>query len=481
MRLQTWSLVVTSASFAPACGDSGGGDPSTTSGPSGTTSAATPGTSGESDTAASTDPGAPTTSTSATSAPMDGTTDEPGTSNSSLPGPLCGNGVVDDGEACDDGNQDGDDGCDVACLPTGVPLWTVVSEPSSTILSVALDAAGNVFLAGYEDSEDEFYTDAIVRKLDADGNELLAFSFTGVDQVDDYARAIAVGPDGSFYVAGEEGLLGFIGRGFIRKYDPAGQELWTYTQMSDNPDSGIVRGRGLAVDGGTIAAVLVDENASSLAATAHVLALDPAGQLLWSDATPDALYAFDLALTHEGDIVVAGGQFSGEGDDHDGLAIKYSPAGQELWRRTYLDQPGEDGKAYGLAVSAAGDIALVGEQFSEGGSGYDIWLARLDAAGTVVWAEVYEGVDGFDTGFAAAWRGDDIYVAGILYVEGEYDNRWVGRFAGGGSLVWTSSGDRANSNDGAFDIAASDAMIVAVGYESLDVYVNTQWIRAYQP
>ncbi len=36
-------------------------------------------------------------------------------SSGAMTGPMCGNGVVESGEACDDGNDEPDDGCDLAC------------------------------------------------------------------------------------------------------------------------------------------------------------------------------------------------------------------------------------------------------------------------------------------------------------------------------------------------------------------------------
>jgi cysteine-rich repeat protein len=458
-----------------ACSDSKGGD---ASGTDGDTHASTTAMSGETAAETGSGPGPPTTSSPTTSSPPDGTTDDPGTTNTSLPGPLCGNGVVDDGEPCDDGNDDDDDGCDGACRATGVAIWTVTSAPSSTILGVGLDAAGNIYLAGYAENVDS--DDAIVRKLAPDGSELLALTYDDPDQDQDYAYAIAVDPDGSFYVAGQEGSFELVGQAFVRKYDPGGQALWAYLQPSSEPVDGRARTTGLAVDGDTIAAVVIDEFVVDMI-DVHVLALDGAGQKLWSDVTVDGLYNFGVALAPGGDIVAGGGLRNG-GDDIDAVAIRYSPDGQEQWRRRYLDQADESGDAHGLAIHTDGDIVLVGERF-HGRTGYDIWLARLDPQGQLVWSEIYERDEGFlfDTGYAVAWLGDDIYVGGKIAVEGEYDNRWVGRFSGVGAPVWTSSADSGMHNGAVYGIAANDAMVVAAGYEDVEVSVATQWIRAYQP
>ena len=50
-------------------------------------------------------------------------------SDAGIPGPLdqgmgpqlCGNGLVENGEACDDGNQNGGDGCSALCMPEAPP------------------------------------------------------------------------------------------------------------------------------------------------------------------------------------------------------------------------------------------------------------------------------------------------------------------------------------------------------------------------
>lgn len=420
---------------------------------------------------------APTSTASTASTTGESTGVTSSTVSTTTSGGVCGDGVVDLGEACDDGNEDADDGCD-ACSPSGVALWTVTSEPLSAILAVAFDPSGNIVLAGYQDEQDGFYLDALVRKLAPDGKELMAFTFDGANQYDDWAAAVTVAPDGHLYVAGLESLP-FGGKGFIRKYDPAGKELWVFEQVSTDPQNGTVGATGVSTDGATIAAVFVEEFSGNLATTVHAVALDPSGGKLWADVIMDGLYAFSAAHAPNGDIVVAGGQFSGQGDDHDGLVVRYSAGGQELWRRRYLDGPDEDGKAFDLDISQSGDIALTGEVFSDA-FGYDIWVARLDPQGSVVWTAVHESPD-FDTGFAVAWRGEELYVGGELFVEGEYDNRWVGHFSGDGSLLWTSSGDLVMQNGGVSDIATSETMVVAAGYEDVDVGVPTQWIRAYQP
>jgi cysteine-rich repeat protein len=39
-------------------------------------------------------------------------------SDASIPSPVCGNGMLETGESCDDGNTTSGDGCEATCTPT---------------------------------------------------------------------------------------------------------------------------------------------------------------------------------------------------------------------------------------------------------------------------------------------------------------------------------------------------------------------------
>lgn len=112
--------------------DTSGGATGSTGGP--TTTDATTGTptTGEPTT------GAPTTGESTTTSP--GTTVEPTTG---APAGVCGDGVVDDGEQCDDGNADPLDGCTKACAPPRSCLDLYTDDPTLVDDTYAIDPEGD--------------------------------------------------------------------------------------------------------------------------------------------------------------------------------------------------------------------------------------------------------------------------------------------------------------------------------------------------
>jgi cysteine-rich repeat protein len=115
MRVQRLQWAVSAAVVLAACGDSGGDTGGSSFGGNSTTAASmtTMTTGGEASTGAPTGGEASTGEVTATG----GATSTGAASSSG--GAVCGDGVVDPGEACDDGNTDDADGCTNACALPG--------------------------------------------------------------------------------------------------------------------------------------------------------------------------------------------------------------------------------------------------------------------------------------------------------------------------------------------------------------------------
>ncbi len=121
---------------------------------------------------------------------------------------------------------------------SGSELWTRQFGTSTNdhATDVAVDASGNVYAAGYTGGalpgqSSSGSDDAFVRKYDGSGNELWTKQF-GTSTYD-YAESVAVDASGNVYVAGltSGALPGQTSSGggdaFVRKYDGSGSEIWT--------------------------------------------------------------------------------------------------------------------------------------------------------------------------------------------------------------------------------------------------------------
>lgn len=161
----------------------------------------------------------------------------------------------------------------------GSNIWftEVSSSGSSAAADLAVDASGNVFIAGVTgaelqlDTRDPFLKgDAFVAKYDANGNldwtsDVLASSNADAQ---DYARGIALDSSGNVYITGDtDGTLpGESAQGdtdgFIARYDSNGNRQWV-TQFGT---SSLDESQAIAIaDDGTI--FVAGESAGSLYAT----------------------------------------------------------------------------------------------------------------------------------------------------------------------------------------------------------------------
>ena len=85
----------------------------------------------------------------------------------------CGNGRVDVGETCDDGNTESGDGCNADCLPGGQEVWTRTIDGGLQLNDwghrVAVDADDDIYVTGIAFGVGNTERDAFLIKYDDDG------------------------------------------------------------------------------------------------------------------------------------------------------------------------------------------------------------------------------------------------------------------------------------------------------------------------
>jgi cysteine-rich repeat protein len=111
---------------------------------------------------------------------------------------------------------------------------------------------------------------------------------------------------------------------------------------------------------------------------------------------------------------------------------RYDAVFNSMWSRTFGDVMQDYG--YGIAVDSDGRGILVGtHQFM--GTGYDVSVRAIAANGSTVWSrEINQGANDFALDVMTA--GDDIFVAGFLEYVGQNQNVWAGKFDLAGNTVW---------------------------------------------
>jgi cysteine-rich repeat protein len=344
----------------PSAGEQNGGSSSGDDGPQSSTSSAwTPGTSSTSTTA-------PATDTTDGSGSDDTSEDSADTS----PTPMCGDGLLDDGEVCDDGNDDDGDGCTSRCTIPGI-AWSVIEDSLGQVFGLATDADGNIVAVGSSGDPNLFEpTPGLFRTFSADG-ELLSseddadyggIAFFDIDRLD----------DGDFMIYGA--ATADPGRALMRRVGAAAPEDWLF-------DAPTWFRAGVPVPDGHVVV-----NVSELAL------VDNAGDVQWLE--PFA-YADNVAVDATGAIAV----LVGESYDAPRSLVVYDASGAQI------DGPLEIGGVDGslLALADGGWIVGTLEDASLGPS----TVRRLDADLVEQWsaplpelilAAIAETADGFVLG-----------------------------------------------------------------------------------
>jgi uncharacterized delta-60 repeat protein len=391
----------------------------------------------------------------------------------------CGNGIVEPGEACDDGNAVDGDGCNAGCIAAGTLLWSVTYTPpagDARANAVDTDAQGNIFVTGAAwNGTDE---DIFVRKYAADGALLWTRSWAGLPGFDDSGQGIAVDATGGAVVVGSTDtadediiVLRYAADGtqtFSVMLDPSGSHDYGYAAAVDASGNILVAGSTTKPGG----------------YDAYLAKLTPAGVPVWGTTYGSVFPGDDLftgvAVDPTGAIVAAGLQTSA-GSTYDLLAARYgSGGGAPLWTRTF-GALGTWEYALGVATDASSSVLVAGVVPSAGQD--DGWLRKYASTGATLWTATYAGAAGGPdaTSAVACDAVGNVLVAGYeTGVLGETD-AWVQKRTAAGALSWTATyAGAAALGDRALGVAAlPTGDVIVVGDTHAGGLVGSAWVARY--
>ncbi len=337
---------------------------------------------------------------------------------------------------------------------------------------IAVDTAGNVYVAGRTDSTD-FPTESpfqlansgnfevFVTKLNADGSAIVYSTYLG-GAGDDAALEITVDAAGNAYVVGNtfsstfptanplQAALAGPQDAFVSKLNPAGSALVYSTYLGG---SGSELGQDIAVDDAGNAYVVGETDSTNFPTTASPLQaanagdsdafiakLNPEGSaLVYSTylGGTDFERGNGIAVDAAGNAYVSGRTNSTDfptanplqaafgGGTFDAFVTKLNPAGSALVYSTYLGGS-ELGFGSDIAVDDGGNAYVTGRtrstdfpvtagafQTSKAEGGADVFVTKLSASGSELVYSTYLGGTRFDIAFTIALDASgNAYVAG---------------------------------------------------------------------
>jgi hypothetical protein len=355
---------------------------------------------------------------------------------------------------------------------TYTAMFKLQTSTSSGVVSVASnkfsDAAGNFNADG----------------ADVNNSVTLAAAKLWGTSRNDYGKALATGPDGSIYLAGEtEGNLdGQSGSGmrdiFLSKMNPDGTALWTKlagTKLIDEATHLAVASDGSVYISGTSQASL-NGAGNSGSYDAFLLKYDANGNMLWTarQGTSTIDRGYSVATDSTGAAYLVGqtnGRLDGQrgSGNFDGFITKYSAQGTKLWTQV-VGTSGIDA-IKDVVADASGFVYVTGSvsgalagQTRIGGT--DAFITKYGSDGTVVWTKVF-GTKTTDYAESIGLGSDgSIYVAGQTLgsmngaSSGNYDV-FLTKFSSAGVQQWSRQFGSGKA-DNALDLVVGSAGIITI-------------------
>ncbi|HYH48834.1 MAG TPA: SBBP repeat-containing protein [Acidimicrobiia bacterium] len=338
-----------------------------------------------------------------------------------------------------------------ASAPAATVGWTTqfgTSYPDDAN-GLAIDRSGNLFAIGQTSGEfpgqkNAGMIDAFLRRYDPAGGEVWTRQFGSAER--DIPKGLSLDSAGNVYLVGQTfgtlpGQVSSAGGwdAFLRKYTPAGEEVWTRQFGGGGGESAasvrIDQTGNAYVVGGTRAALPGQTNIGDF--DSFIVKFDPTGSMVWARqfGTTVEDYALTVSLDAHGNPIVAGetsGRLAGAAaaGGLDGFVRQYSPDGDVAWTRQFGSAL--DDFAVGSAVGPSGDVFVVGSTAGalpghKSAGEADAFIVGYDGKGGEPWSQQF-GTKGVDDAEAITFD-----AAGNAFVAGRAGGALHGSASGGGS------------------------------------------------
>ena len=355
------------------------------------------------------------------------------------------------------GGGGGDGSMDSPGSPWAVTIQGVTAvgtDSDETGRGIATDTAGNVYVTGITDGTlpgspvtNQGAYDFFLVKYNATGDNVWTRQMGSPNT--EVVSGVAVDNAGNIYVAGYTGgtLPGspttHRGGGFdlfLVKYNSAGENVWTRQMGSTKSDtaSGVAvdSGGNIYVAGYTLGTLPGSPTTNQGGTDLFLVKYDSTGENVWTRqmGSPFNDTVSGVAVDTAGNIYVAGYTSStlpgspttNQGSD-DLFLVKYNLAGDNVWTRQFGTPDIDD--AMTVAVDTAGNIyvagytlgTLPGSPTTNQGSD-DLFLVKYNSAGDNVWTRQKGSPDDDDALAIAVDTVGNVYVTGVrvkFFIEGD--------------------------------------------------------------
>jgi hypothetical protein len=269
--------------------------------------------------------------------------------------------------------------------PHGVQRWAhVFNNPDNGLdqaVRLVIDPAGSLYATGVTGSGNDL--NWLTMKYSLNGALQWQRIKSGAANADDRPVTARLAPDGGLVVLGYTSNIG-VGLAkdcSVVKYDAQGNLLWSQT-FTDTASSEEFPG-DLAVDSAGnsyITGITLPAPSPELPNVPFTLSYDVNGSLRFI-AKNDTAGGASIALTSDGNLIVAGTAVGDAGSSVRSSVSKLTSDGVQLWT-TPLDTAGE------VAIDTDGTIYVGGTRFTS--MGYKFFATKLTSGGQKLWDQSLE-------------------------------------------------------------------------------------------
>jgi uncharacterized delta-60 repeat protein len=252
-----------------------------------------------------------------------------------------------------------------------------------TALKVVVDATGNVYVTGQSYGGPATDYDFATIKYNANGTRLWVARYNGVASGEDLPRGLAVDSSGNVYVTGWSRWPNGDADYATVKYGPDGHQLWVATYSGPNQLDNTAF--AIAVDDAGNVYVTGSSQDPVTGYDYATIKYDADGNQLWVARYDGPAHIDDypvaLRVDAAGNVYVTGSQSEIFANQADYATVKYDANGNQIWVATYDGPDGFDDYADGLALDQSGNVYVAGHSGTLS-NGFDFVTVKYVQAAT---------------------------------------------------------------------------------------------------
>ena len=316
---------------------------------------------------------------------------------------------------------------------------------------IGRDGAGNTYVGGTSNADENGDTDIVIFKTDANGNRVWARTFDGAGSYKDALRDMVVDSSGNVYIAGYSYVTDASNPAFnsydylLLKYNSDGNLVWT-KYYGGNPGYDDFA-RSLKVDpSGNVYVAGYSWGVGTYANYATVK-YDSNGNQLWAKrfAGGNGEILNEVEVDGTGNVYVTGySNRSAAGGSEDIVTIKYNAAGDQLWLNRYNSSTDDTDEGHALEITPTGDVIVLGETWDFATTSTLIHKIN-GATGATVWTRDANGVDAGREEYPETIRilpDGSIILVGMLFDGVSYNvDSFVAKLNSDATLQWAKTYD----------------------------------------